>query len=882
MATQTASSTTMETLAASATEFCQLGSKKVVEECVPMTAQLDPPGFSPQFFEPPAEKGDPPPQVLQSQEGGDSSSLVTVSIESASSTLEPPPPQPAAAPQAAPQTTSTQHPPDWEWLQQHLKKKESQTTTTTASATPVTPAAQREEPPPVTPSRAKNFSLKDPSPRRRSLRLQRLRGRSSSTTTSGSVASSTTTPKRDHLHNNTNHTTNTMMMMIQRRPAEVSPDKAPAEPVTVVPSPARRAQVQVKNHENNNDDDASTVVSAVPLNPLPPVSSPAAVSIQAVPVVSSATSQTTTRSPRPPINLITQQQQQQQQQQQLSEPKPQEPTTSTFSNNSDRIITPPLIKAQAMCSAMANPMAKCVDSSCQYCHSIDWNKVVTTCPRPPPLQLAAAKQRHPNNNSQFPCGMAIVMQDEEDTYYDDDDDGYFYGETSTVDSTTVSSSSLETPYHHKPRHQRRQQPYHHPGTDSSSGSTALTQHDEIMTPQRRQPIVTTHRILSTPPSSLPRTDVAAVRLHTNVTKQASKALLAAASPVLDDAMEWNARDRVWVLDYSTHPASDWELIQLYLQPRSLGSLPLSFKTIPTLLPWCRHLKLTGLLQDVDQFSFSWIIHCTSAEMNQGEVPLPLNSLLALTKIAYACGWTLTMAQTRQWLKHKLLHPNNKKKSSPTDSDNHDDNDNELEWSLTELLQLLLLLSEYEGLREYLWECVEAYLPPDLETSLEKHSHALSTNHLTVYLLRDGMMQATMAERASALVQQWKETSISGNKQQEVEHFHSILSVDEDGDDNDNDDDTLTVFTTASSQPGSLRIKIPRDQEGSWNVAKLHEWFQDIIVAMGSFEQRQQKLAHQQKTSSSAGISSQQQPHQDRAPILRQSADARKNKQRFEC
>ena len=879
MATQTAS-TTMETLTASATEFCQLGSKKVVEDCVPMTAQLDPPGFSPQFFEPPAaERGDPPPQ-----EAGDSSSLVTVSIESASlSALEPPPPQPAAAaPQtSASQTTST-HPPDWEWLQQHLKKKESsQTTTTTAAATPVTPAAQqeREEPPPVTPSRAaKNFSLKDPSPRR-SLRLQRLRGRSSSTTTSGSVASSTTTPKRDHLHNNTNHTTNTMMMMIQRRPAEVSPDKAPAEPVTVVPSPARRAQVQVKNHENNNDDDASTVVSAVQLNPLPPVSSPAP-AVQAVPVVS-ATSQTT-RSPRPPINLITQQQQQQQ----LSEQKPQEPTTtSTFSNSDRTSSSPPLIKAQAMCSAMANPMAKCVDRSCQYCHSMnmDWNQV--TCPlRPPPLQFA--KQQRHSNNSQFPCGMAIVMQDEEDTYYDDDDDdGYFYGETSTVDSTTVSSSSLETPYHHKPRQQqqqqRRQQPYHHhPGTDSTSGSTALTQHDEIMTPQRRQPIVTTHRILSTPPSSLPRTDVVAVRLQSNVTKPASKALLAAASPVLDDAMEWNARDRVWVLDYSTHPASDWELIQLYLQPRSLGSLPLSFKTIPTLLPWCRHLKLTGLLQDVDQFVFSWIIHCTSAETNQGEVPLPLNSLLALTKIAYACGWTLTMAQTRQWLKHKLLHPN--KKSSSTD--NHNDNDNELEWSLTELLQLLLLLSEYEGLREYLWECVEAYLPPDLETSLEKHSHALTTNHLTVYLLRDGMMQATMAERASALVQQWKETSMAGNKQQEVEHFHSILSVAEDGDDSDNDDDTLTVFTTVSSQPGSLRIKIPRDQEGPWNVAKLHEWFQDIIVAMRSFEQRQQKLAHQQKASSRGTMIQQQHPHQDRAraPILRQSADARKNKQRFEC
>jgi hypothetical protein len=216
------------------------------------------------------------------------------------------------------------------------------------------------------------------------------------------------------------------------------------------------------------------------------------------------------------------------------------------------------------------------------------------------------------------------------------------------------------------------------------------------------------------------------------------------------------RGSYYYIDFSHHQPEQWQVVLEYFQPRSLGVEQLTWKQVPIVLPWFTLFGLKVLLYDIDKFLLETVVtQC------QGE--LTLDNVLLLTRISFECALVTTQSQARQWLKARLLDPRYKNKSSSssvqrgeqeneTDDSDHNDNDvgSVLAWSLADLQLLSSILTEFDTLRDYLWESsIIQFLPHDLAVN---DSKTLTKSPLFPYLLREGMMQLCIVERAQFLIE----------------------------------------------------------------------------------------------------------------------------------
>ena len=243
----------------------------------------------------------------------------------------------------------------------------------------------------------------------------------------------------------------------------------------------------------------------------------------------------------------------------------------------------------------------------------------------------------------------------------------------------------------------------------------------------------------------------------------SSAVLGYASDYLKSQLQLEKqkqpRGSYYHIDFSHHQPEQWQVVLEYFQPRSLGVKQLTWKQVPIVLPWFTQFGLKVLLYDIDTFLLETVVtQC------QGE--LTLDNVLLLARISFECSLVTTQSQARQWLKASLLDPRYKNKSSSSSSssvegeeqenqmDNNIHNDNDvgsvLAWSLADLQLLSSLLTEFDSLREYLWESsMIQFLPHDLAVN---DSKTLTKNPLFPYLLREGMMQLCVVERAQLLIE----------------------------------------------------------------------------------------------------------------------------------
>jgi hypothetical protein len=241
----------------------------------------------------------------------------------------------------------------------------------------------------------------------------------------------------------------------------------------------------------------------------------------------------------------------------------------------------------------------------------------------------------------------------------------------------------------------------------------------------------------------------------------SSAVLGYASDYLKSQLrleKQKQRGSYYHIDFSHHRPEQWQVVLEYLQPRSLGVKQLTWEQVPIVLPWFTQFGLKVLLYDIDKFLLETVVtQC------QGE--LTLDNVLLLVRISFECSLVTTQSQARQWLKAMLLDPRYKQQKSSssvkggeheneTDDSDHNDNDNDagsiLAWSLANLQFLSLILTESDTLREYLWESsMIQFLPHDLAVN---DSKTLTKSPLFPDLLREGMMQLCIVERAQLLIE----------------------------------------------------------------------------------------------------------------------------------
>ena len=216
------------------------------------------------------------------------------------------------------------------------------------------------------------------------------------------------------------------------------------------------------------------------------------------------------------------------------------------------------------------------------------------------------------------------------------------------------------------------------------------------------------------------------------------------------------------VDLSTHSPEEFKVVMGFLEDNSATATwdKINWKNIHIILPWFVEFQALPLMSAGDTF----LLHNSLAGGERGDSnsgngiastnrPISLSNLLALTRIAFACGLESTKLYTRRLLRQGLLEPrkqtNNQNSSGNNTMTELDSSpaeaaeDIELEWTLDDLRALAQILQTYDDLREYLWEfAVIVYLPHDLDIS---DSLGLVSNILFPYLLREGMMQMMIVE-----------------------------------------------------------------------------------------------------------------------------------------
>ena len=206
------------------------------------------------------------------------------------------------------------------------------------------------------------------------------------------------------------------------------------------------------------------------------------------------------------------------------------------------------------------------------------------------------------------------------------------------------------------------------------------------------------------------------------------------------------------LDFSNHSAHNWKAVLNFLEedPTIRNSDGLTWPNIPLVLPWFNELNAKDLLKEVDLFLLEAVV---AARMDEDEGTIWVQNLLLLTYIAHRCQLNTTLAQSRQWLRKRIQDPslsNNNNDSrcesseiSAESSGQNQNTNNGLVFSLQNLQFLSRMMSEFEELRDYLWEsAIIDYLPHDLNV---EDSHGLVSNQLFPYLLREGMVQVSIIQ-----------------------------------------------------------------------------------------------------------------------------------------
>lgn len=228
----------------------------------------------------------------------------------------------------------------------------------------------------------------------------------------------------------------------------------------------------------------------------------------------------------------------------------------------------------------------------------------------------------------------------------------------------------------------------------------------------------------------------------------SSSILATSSDYLQSpAVKRNPDNRFYVCFPSQAP-NEWLRVVKFLQSGPTGSEQLTWQSFPTVLPWFSELRLKDLLRDADLFLLETIVVSQSDDRSEN-VAITLQNLLILSDIGFSCSLELTKSQARQWLQAKLIHPQDSDLDEDGDDTNEDDV--ELEWSLQDLQALSQILTKHKDLRDYLWDSsIIMYLPHDLSVD---DSEILVSNPLFPYLLREGMVQLSIVQRAQRVIEQ---------------------------------------------------------------------------------------------------------------------------------
>ena len=216
---------------------------------------------------------------------------------------------------------------------------------------------------------------------------------------------------------------------------------------------------------------------------------------------------------------------------------------------------------------------------------------------------------------------------------------------------------------------------------------------------------------------------------------------------------WGRRrqaDHFLYVDLSAHSPEEFATVMDFFEEDSAADTwnNISWKNLPSLLPWLVEFQAMPLLSAVDSFllhnglSNRWY----RGESGNKNRCIGLSTLLSLTEIAFACGLSSTKMHAQKLLRQSLLRPRKQTDASELDSSRLGEaaaEDIELEWTLQDLQLLAKILETNDELREYVWaSAVIIYLPHDLDIS---DSTGLVKNILFPYLLREGMMQMMIVE-----------------------------------------------------------------------------------------------------------------------------------------
>lgn len=237
----------------------------------------------------------------------------------------------------------------------------------------------------------------------------------------------------------------------------------------------------------------------------------------------------------------------------------------------------------------------------------------------------------------------------------------------------------------------------------------------------------------------------------------SSAILAYASDYLKRKMVQRNQHGQYCIDFSSRSPDEWKMVLEFLQPRSLGTAEITLQVLPVILPWFAEFKLKLLLKDIDMYLMETVVVSQTDGKDVDFRTLTIPNLLLLAYIGHSSELETVKSQSRQWLRAKLSEP----QQLPQEIEEVENEDNgALDWTLENLQLLSQMLADFEDLREYLWESsLIIYLPHDLNV---QDSLGLVSNCLFPYMLREGMVQLCIVQRAQHVIQQQNSTGMSSS------------------------------------------------------------------------------------------------------------------------
>lgn len=218
-------------------------------------------------------------------------------------------------------------------------------------------------------------------------------------------------------------------------------------------------------------------------------------------------------------------------------------------------------------------------------------------------------------------------------------------------------------------------------------------------------------------------------------------ILLVASDYLNSASASRDVHGCYHVSFPYHSAQDdWRPFAGFMQSYLVGASELTWNVFPCVFPWFVHFEMQQLLRESEVFLLRTARAYQIHDM-ENRTMLSVTNLLMILKIAYTHGFESTKARARLWIQMKLLEPMERWGTGNSIIEKHLAKNkvcDALQWSLNDLQVLSELLSEFDTLRDFLWEsAIILYLPHDLNVA---DSHGLCTNRLFPYLLREGMMQ----------------------------------------------------------------------------------------------------------------------------------------------